>query len=197
MRPSLQNVLVLVLLVKACSELISLATAFLRAFHELVCTAMVCFLLLTQMFVVIVGAAPPPNSNSQTIYHCYKGALAPAIRKERPAVVGSYSPAWFGEDPDGLDDIDDASVGGGLASQNQPPANPCESEGACEAQLAPPPGFSTPGISTFAGPGNVNEPHKCPKGRIRRGGKCEKRAGFAKRHRARPEANRDLIGVGR
>jgi hypothetical protein len=56
-----------------------------------------------------------------------------------------------GQDTDQLQDVYDARVDGGLASQNQPPPVPCENEG-CKNEAGPPPQFSAP--PQISGPGN-------------------------------------------
>jgi hypothetical protein len=65
-----------------------------------------------------------------------------------------------GQDEDKLQDVYDARVGGGLASQNPPPPNPCSSPEACKGTVPPPPAESTPGSATFIGPGNPVPKHK-------------------------------------
>jgi|GEM_PF-1703836 len=57
-------------------------------------------------------------------------------------------------DRDQLYDVYDASEGGGLASQNEPPPVRCVSQGACQGPLVGPEAGTTPGSSTFTGPGN-------------------------------------------
>jgi hypothetical protein len=73
----------------------------------------------------------------------------------------------------GLVDIYDARVGGGFAPPAQPPAA-CEGEACQSAPEAP--NDPTPSSSSFEGAGNVLEtvsrPVACPKGKVRRHGKC-------------------------
>jgi hypothetical protein len=59
-----------------------------------------------------------------------------------------------GQDKDELQDVYDARVGGGLASQNLPPAPICESTEACREPAPPPPAEATPATPTFTGPQN-------------------------------------------
>jgi hypothetical protein len=60
-----------------------------------------------------------------------------------------------GQDQDGLVDVYDARVGGGLAAQNPPaPPAPCEGEG-CRPMAGGAPVFGAPVSATFAGAGNV------------------------------------------
>jgi hypothetical protein len=82
-----------------------------------------------------------------------------------------------GQDVDGgLFDVYDARVGGGLASQNQPPPGlPCVGE-ACKPPPPPlPPAPPSGGSATFTGPGNLPQARRkrCAKGRrkARRAGK--------------------------
>jgi hypothetical protein len=67
-----------------------------------------------------------------------------------------------GQDTDQLQDAYDARVDGGLPSQNQPPAIPCENEG-CKNEAGPPPQFSAP--PQISGPGNppIKRKHCKPK----------------------------------
>jgi hypothetical protein len=72
-----------------------------------------------------------------------------------------------GQDTDSLQDVYDARVDGGLVSQNQPPAIPCENEG-CKNEAGPPPQFSAP--PQISGPGNPpikRKPCKPKKGKKR------------------------------
>jgi hypothetical protein len=88
-----------------------------------------------------------------------------------------------GQDQDGLVDVYDARVGGGLASQNAPPETPCSGD-ACQGPATPPPADTGPGSSAFSGPGNQGKSHggptttttkKCKKGKKRKKGrKCRK-----------------------
>jgi sugar lactone lactonase YvrE len=64
-----------------------------------------------------------------------------------------------GQDKDQLFDVYDASVGGGLADQNEVPQVPCEGE-ACKGGATSPPATETPGTPTFSGPGNQKPVHK-------------------------------------
>jgi hypothetical protein len=76
-----------------------------------------------------------------------------------------------GQDQDGLLDVYDARVEGGLFAQNQPPAPPpCEGEAGCRAAASPPPPFQAP--PEFIGPSNPTPPRPCPKGKRRVKGRC-------------------------
>jgi hypothetical protein len=77
------------------------------------------------------------------------------------------------QDTDNLTDLYDARVGGGIAAQNPPPSPPpCEGE-ACKPEINPPPPAASPATPSFKGTGNVTE-KKCPKGKVKRGGRCAK-----------------------
>jgi hypothetical protein len=66
-----------------------------------------------------------------------------------------------GQDKDELQDVYDARVGGGLASQNPPPPPlPCESAEACHGPAQSPPVEPSPATPNFVGPGNLAEKHK-------------------------------------
>ncbi len=87
------------------------------------------------------------------------------------------------EDQDELVDLYDAREGGGFERPPTPPA-PCVGD-ACRPPSSYGPGVPPPASSTFSGPGNlvtppgdavqhatVTQPAKCPKGKVRRHGKC-------------------------
>ena len=93
------------------------------------------------------------------------------------------------QDQDGLADLYDARVDGGIASQNEAPPPPCDPNVNCGGPITSPPtgpGPSTPGL---IGPGDPIPP-KCKAGFLRKGNKCVK-AGHGKkakkhrRHRAK------------
>jgi hypothetical protein len=73
----------------------------------------------------------------------------------------------------GLVDLYDARAGGGFP--NPPPPLACVGD-ACQSPPAPP-DYPTPASSTFEGAGNVVEVavRKCPKGKVKRRGKCVKK----------------------
>ncbi len=76
-------------------------------------------------------------------------------------------------DRDQLVDVYDARVGGGLASQNQPPPpTPCEGS-ACRGVPTAPSGGQSAGSASFSGPGNPPL-KRCPKGKVSKRGKCVK-----------------------
>ncbi len=96
-------------------------------------------------------------------------------------------------DRDQLFDIYDANEGGGLASQHQEPTVPCGSRQACQGGQVGAPEWSSPGSSSFSGPGNPPAlPAKCKKGFIKRHGKCVMKH-HKKRHRRhhRKKGNRN------
>jgi hypothetical protein len=85
----------------------------------------------------------------------------------------------------GLIDVYDARVQGGFPAP-APPTPPCQGE-ACQNPAPPPPVDPAPASSSFHGPGDVREKprlKRCPKGKVRKHGKCVKkhRAGKKKRH---------------
>jgi hypothetical protein len=67
-----------------------------------------------------------------------------------------------GQDEDDLEDIYDARIGGGIASQNPEKRSPCEGE-ACKGAATPPPSTSSAGTALFSGPGNQKSQAKKPK----------------------------------
>jgi hypothetical protein len=78
-------------------------------------------------------------------------------------------------DRDELYDVYDASVKGGLASQNETSASPCDSRTSCQGPTAGAQEGSTPGSSTLVGPGNATPPKACKNGFVRKHGKCVKK----------------------
>ncbi|HET7510667.1 MAG TPA: hypothetical protein VFJ65_10510, partial [Solirubrobacterales bacterium] len=76
-------------------------------------------------------------------------------------------------DIDSARDLYDARVGGGEAE----PLKPVECSGDACQQPATPPNDQTPGSLTFQGAGNLLE---CPKGKVKRSGKC-----VARKHKAK------------
>ncbi len=100
-----------------------------------------------------------------------------------------------GQDQDGLADLYDARVDGGIPSQNEPPPPPCDPNVNCGGPITSPPpgpGPSTPGL---IGPPDPTPP-KCKAGFLRKGNKCVK-AGHGKkakkhhRHRAKRRRGAD------
>jgi len=83
------------------------------------------------------------------------------------------------QDSDELLDVYDARVGGGLSAQNPHPIPPCEAE--CKPGATPPPGFQAP--PRFQGPPNPKPPKACPKGKVRKHGRCVKKAN---KHKKKP-----------
>ncbi len=90
-------------------------------------------------------------------------------------------------DPSDLD-IYDARIGGGFPYT--PPPVPCDPLAlACEGDAATPPSATSPSTSGFAGEGNrraTNRPRarRCPKGKVRRRGKCVKKKRRGRHHSA-------------
>ncbi|MBO0746761.1 MAG: hypothetical protein J2O47_00335 [Acidimicrobiaceae bacterium] len=94
------------------------------------------------------------------------------------------------QDADQLQDIYDASVGGGLPAQHQLPPAACTGE-ACQGNPTPPPGDPASGSSTFSGPGNQGKDRTPSPGASRHTHKCKKRAKGRKcrKHRQHRSAN--------
>ncbi|HEU4707522.1 MAG TPA: hypothetical protein VFS64_10060 [Solirubrobacterales bacterium] len=103
-----------------------------------------------------------------------------------------------GQDEDQLLDVYDARVGGGIAAQSPTQKSiPCEDD-ACKPGATTPPTAASPATPTFQGPGNVTEkPHRprCPKGRVRRHGRCvKKHGGHKKKQRHNHQVRRNRGG---
>jgi hypothetical protein len=82
----------------------------------------------------------------------------------KQAFIFTYA-KLVGQDQDRLADLYDASVDGGLQSQNEPSPQKCESPQACQPDRPPSPTARTPGSRSVSGPGNL-KPSKssgCPK----------------------------------
>jgi hypothetical protein len=80
-----------------------------------------------------------------------------------------------GQDEDDLEDIYDARVGGGIASQNPEKVSPCEGE-ACKGPAAAPPGSPSAGTAVFVGPGNQKaQAKKAKKHKKKRHGRNQKK----------------------
>jgi NHL repeat len=83
----------------------------------------------------------------------------------------------------GLVDVYDARAGGGLPSPPLP-APECEGESCQHPALAP--GLQSPSSLDAQGNGNVQgQPKKCPKGKVKRKGRCVKKKHHKKRHHHR------------
>jgi hypothetical protein len=108
-------------------------------------------------------------------------------------------------DRDELYDVYDASVEGGLASQHETPASPCDSRTSCQGPAAGAQEGSTPGSSTLVGPGNATRLKACKKGFVRKHGKCvkkhksqkKKHNTSKKKHRSSKKKKKKRAGGGR
>jgi hypothetical protein len=80
-------------------------------------------------------------------------------------------------DTDELIDVYDARVGGGFATDGETPGSGCQGE-ACQP-ITNPLTVPRPASSSFQGSGNVRpeKPKRCPKGKVKRKGKCIKKHG--------------------
>jgi hypothetical protein len=85
-----------------------------------------------------------------------------------------------GQDKDELQDVYDARVGGGLASQNPLASIPCESADACHGQAQTPPSEPSAGSATFVGPNSPAPVHKKPKPKKQKKHKQKKHKGKGK-----------------
>ncbi|MBS1893717.1 MAG: hypothetical protein JST59_20650 [Actinobacteria bacterium] len=88
-------------------------------------------------------------------------------------------------DEDGLSDVYDVRIDGGLASQHVGPAEPCHSSAACGGTRVSPGPSSTPGSQSFVGPGNTKVTRCKKKGFVRKQRKCVKKSGKHKRKQPR------------
>jgi hypothetical protein len=97
------------------------------------------------------GQFPSVSASGQDIYFGTGGALTPA-------------------DGDDAGDIYDARIGGGFSFAQ---AAPCSGE-ACQPVATPAPAKVAPG-SAQPGPGKPPQPKPCPKGKVKKHGKCVKK----------------------
>jgi hypothetical protein len=79
------------------------------------------------------------------------------------------------QDTDQLQDVYDARVDGGIASQNAAPPTPCEGE-ACKGGTTPAPGSQSAGSASFSGPPNPTPVHHKAKKKKRHAKKHHKKA---------------------
>jgi hypothetical protein len=93
-----------------------------------------------------------------------------------------------GQDTDGLQDVYDARVNGGLISQASPPLTGCEGEG-CKGGASTPPSTQSPVTGSFGVPGNVKgrAPAGCRKPKRKVKGRCVK----PKKHKAKSHKRAD------
>lgn len=94
-----------------------------------------------------------------------------------------------GWDLDGAVDAYDARVGGGFPEPSFVPP-PCEGEACLAAPQVP--NDATPGSSSFNGPGNLKpaKTRPCPRGKVRRNGKCRKKRHSNNHHAKRSPSTR-------
>lgn len=141
---------------------------------------------------------PADTNGVQDVYVWEEGRLALVSTGKDPSpsflhgASASGGDAFFltrerlvGQDSDGLVDVYDSRVGGGIAQQSPPPpGEPCQGEAECRAPVDPVAPISPPASEAFVGPGNVDEtaskPRRCPKGKrsvkVRGQTKCAPRA---------------------
>jgi hypothetical protein len=95
--------------------------------------------------------------------------------------------ALVGADTNNANDLYDARIGGGFPEAV--PQSGCGEESSCRGSS--PPGLlepASPGSGTFSGPDNQTPPARCPKGRVRKAGRCVKKHAYGqgkKHHRKR------------
>ena len=89
-----------------------------------------------------------------------------------------------GQDKDQLQDVYDARVGGGLASQNQASPLPCEATEPCHGPAQVPPAEGAPATPGFIGPGNQVPKHKKQKAKKQKSKHHKNKKGKKKHKRA-------------
>jgi hypothetical protein len=94
-------------------------------------------------------------------------------------------------DGDGIQDVYDARVGGGLAAQHASSPPPCEvNSGACQGPGTGAPDTPGAGTGPFQGPGNPPI-SRCPQGKVRREGRCVVRRHHKKKHKTKHHKRAD------
>jgi tripartite motif-containing protein 71 len=108
-----------------------------------------------------------------------------AISADGENVFFVTSASLVGSDTNNALDLYDARIGGGFPEQV--PVEACEGESSCHGAPVPlsPPVSS--GSGSFSGPGNRAAPKSCPKGKVRKGGKCVKKPS---RHKEKPDGKK-------
>jgi hypothetical protein len=86
-----------------------------------------------------------------------------------------------GQDEDELQDVYDARVEGGIASQNPQHLTPCESTDGCHGPAQAAPTESSPATPSFQGPGDEAQHHKKPKPKAKKQKKQKKQKQLAHR----------------
>jgi hypothetical protein len=86
-----------------------------------------------------------------------------------------------GEDSNHAADVYDARIGGGFPDEAQ--ASACTAEASCHGVAPSPPTALSPAGSEIPAPGNAPSPKPCGKGKVRKHGKCVRRAHPARKHR--------------
>ena len=92
------------------------------------------------------------------------------------------------QDADGLQDLYDVRVDGGLASQHQVTQPPCAAADQCHGQGTTPPPTTGSGTGVFKGSGNPPPP-SCRGGKVKRGNRCVARHPH-KKHKKRHKAKK-------
>jgi hypothetical protein len=94
-------------------------------------------------------------------------------------------------DTDPVQDLYDLRVGGGFPGPPPPPI-PCDiAADQCQATPTPTPGASSPATESVSGAGNPPlQTPRCPKGKVRRNGKCVPKKHHKKAHKRAANSNR-------
>lgn len=99
-----------------------------------------------------------------------------------------------GQDQDGLQDVYDARVEGGLAAQNPLPAESCQTTESCHGPPSSAPEIPTALTPLIHGPGDLHQA-RCPAGKVRRRGRCHKKRSSKRHHKKHhPRAHHDRGG---
>jgi hypothetical protein len=113
-------------------------------------------------------------------------------------VFFSTSQSLVGWDTNAESDLYDARTGGGFPEPPAVPA-PCEGAAGCRTTV-PAPGAGSPASQGFSGPGNPKPGKACPKGKVKKHGRCVgKKAGHKKhpRHNKSGKHDKSRAGSGR
>jgi hypothetical protein len=156
-----------------------------------------------RIFFTAKDALVPADSNGakEDVYEWHDGDLSMisnGLDTKDVVLIGASSSGrdvffityekFVGWDTDANTDVYDARVGGGFP---EPPPRPpiCQSTDECRGPFTSPPPATGAGTPQFQGPGNPQK-KPCAKGKVRRHGKCVKKAAKKRARHARRRAGR-------
>jgi hypothetical protein len=109
------------------------------------------------------------------------GGEGPMLSADGSTVYFLTTDRLLASDYDSARDAYAARIGGGFPEAEQ--AQTCVSPDECRTAPVVPSSAPSAGSGSFTGPGNVHGAAKCPKGKVRKKGRCVKKSGKAHEHR--------------